>query len=112
MKPGEAEARDARRAIQEQAAADAAAQAGGKQPTTGAKETPTDGSGRGGSVPEDDPEKAAAKENAVPAWMTGLPPEVRDAVANPAFDRVPAMYQNLVRNYLLWLSKRAPLAPR
>jgi hypothetical protein len=58
-------------------------------------------------VPEDDPEAAAAKERSVPGWTTGLPSEYRDPVADPSFAKIPAMYQNMVRNYLLWLTKRA-----
>ena len=55
-----------------------------------------------------DREKAGeveARADDVPAWVTALPPEIRDALAGGRAERVPAKYRHLLARYNLWLQK-------
>jgi len=82
--------------------------AGGEkaQPESGERspEKPAEAMPRGGS-PEDK-ETPPPDAERFPAWVTSLPPEIRDALVGGDAESIPARYRDLILRYNLWLQKR------
>ncbi|MDJ0975502.1 MAG: hypothetical protein QNJ98_13645 [Planctomycetota bacterium] len=77
-----------------------------KEPTNGA-ESPRDPKDRaeGTRKPEAEAEASEAKDDGAAAWVASLPPQIRDAVQNGDFTKIPARYRKLVEDYLKRLAK-------
>jgi hypothetical protein len=71
-----------------------------------AQKEPGDPRNRGDVPPEDEAGAGRPKEPDIPAWVTGLPKEIRDAVSGGAVDRVPARWRAMVSRYLIWLAQQ------
>jgi hypothetical protein len=59
-------------------------------------------------VDPDDPSAGGGRDPDTPAWVTGLPPELRDAFSGGKVGGLPAKYQDLVIRYLQWLARQRP----
>jgi hypothetical protein len=55
--------------------------------------------------PEEPETDAGNRDDDVPPWFAQLPPEIRDALAGGAYERIPAKYRPLIQRYFLWLQK-------
>jgi hypothetical protein len=51
------------------------------------------------------PETDTARDDDVPAWVTALPPEIRDAFSGGKAADIPAQYRKLLERYQLWMQK-------
>ena len=97
--------RDARKQLSEEQKA-AKQQRKSGDPKSGEK-APSDPARR---VPKARPEADAKGDPAsrgddVPAWVTALPPEIREAFAGGQAEKIPARYRHLIQKYNLWLQK-------
>ncbi len=95
--------RDARKQLSEQ---QRSAQNENKDPKSGEK-SPTDPAERMGKARRDKEGKAGeSRDDNVPAWVTALPPEIRDALAGGQAEKIPAKYRHLIARYNLFLQKQ------
>jgi hypothetical protein len=67
-------------------------------------------SGGGRVDPKDDPEGGEAKRTDAPPWIASLPPEIREAIQNQEFEKVPARFRDLIERYMTWLHSQEPAA--
>jgi hypothetical protein len=75
---------------------------------TGAKE-PKEGrdpKDRSRTPPEDGSEEDPKGRTDVPAWLAALPPEIREAVQNAEYEKVPASFRDLIARYMEWIQTR------
>ncbi len=102
-KPEDAKEREAQKRLEEQERQEKQGQK--KDPKDGA-ERPRDPKDRGeGKRDPDKPEQNDPQDDGKDAWAAALPPQIRDAVQNGDFNKIPAKYRSLVERYLKWLSK-------
>lgn len=86
----------------------------GEPTPTGSRNEPTDGAERprdptdrteGRRGTDASAEKPADRDDGEDAWVAALPPQIRDAVQNGDFTKIPARYRKLVEDYLKRLAK-------
>jgi hypothetical protein len=78
---------------------------GSNEPKSGERpEDPAQAMPKGGS-PEDPTGKPPEPEK-FPAWVTSLPPEIRDALVGGDAESIPAKYRHVIMRYNLWLQKQ------
>ena len=76
----------------------------GKEPTSGDKSK--DPTARGNNAKEDpNSDEAPKRDDKLPAWVTALPPEWRDAAKAGVWEKIPARYRELLRRYSKELQK-------
>jgi len=78
-----------------------------KKPERGDPSKPAERDRSRGGKPEKGAQGETGRNDDVPAWVTALPPEIRDALAGGRAEKIPARYRHLIARYNLWLQKKA-----
>ena len=104
-KPEDAESRDQRKELGEGQEKET-----GSEPKDGEQETggksPEDPADRPNPSDQAEPDPGDPRRPNVPAWITSLPPQVRDALVRGDFERVPPEYRERVQEFIRWMLTR------
>jgi hypothetical protein len=76
-----------------------------KEQASGAKDPkqPRDPKDRSETRPEDETGTPGASRTDVPPWLAALPAEIREAIQNAEYEKVPAAFRDRIAKYMEWI---------